>query len=230
MTIRGEEFGARFADATFESFEKTPGNDAALEAAIELVAQGTQGRGLIIQGKEGLGKSHLLVAIAKAFDARYSFHPKADTPTRNVRVPDIRKLIHESRGSEEIDVDGPTLSGDEIDRDARVVYWTIPVLIQRLRADAANYTSTTADQCQVCDLLLLDDLGLGQQVSPFIVGEIERIIDYRYRHLKPIGLTSNKALADAVVETFGSRIYSRLREMCDIVDVVGEDYRLKAAR
>jgi len=230
VTIRGEEFGARFADATFESFEKTPGNDAALEAAIELVDRGTQGRGLIIQGKEGLGKSHLLVAIAKAFDARYSFHAEAETSTRSVRVPDLHKLIQEARGSEDIDTDGPTLSGDEIDRDASVVYWTMPVLIQRLRADAANYTTTTADQCQACDLLLIDDLGLGQQVTPFIVGEIERIIDHRYRHLKPIGVTSNKALADAVIEVFGSRIYSRLAEMCEIVDVVGEDYRLKAAR
>ena len=230
MTIQGEEFGARFADATFESFEKTPGNDAALEAAIELVAEGTQGRGLIIQGKEGLGKSHLLVAIAKAFDARYSLHPEAGTRTRDVRVPDLRKLIHEARDIEDIDTDGPTLSGEEIDRDASVVYWTMPVLIQRLRADAANYTSATASECQECDLLLIDDLGLGQQVSPFIAGEIERIIDYRYRHLKPIGVTSNKALADAVIEMFGSRIYSRLAEMCEIVDVVGKDYRLKAAR
>lgn len=72
-------------------------------------------------------------------------------------------------------------------------------------------------------VLLLDDLGshLG---TPWSESELLRLIDRRYAHLRPTLITSNIKRAEFVA-TVGTRIASRLNEMCTIATMIGDDRR-----
>lgn len=74
------------------------------------------------------------------------------------------------------------------------------------------------------DLLLLDDLGV-EKASEFSLKYLSQIIDYRYRSLKPVVVTSNFTLEELRNRTqsdlYGERIIWRLIETCDILNLQG---------
>ncbi len=74
------------------------------------------------------------------------------------------------------------------------------------------------------DVLLLDDLGLinmtmAKQENLYL------LINYTYMHLSKIIITTNFTLDEFA--KYDERISSRLYEMCHIIVLTGEDYRLK---
>jgi len=60
----------RFLDATFATFNRVPGTEDALDASREFVEQfalrRAEGRGLLLVGENGCGKTHLVAAIVHA--------------------------------------------------------------------------------------------------------------------------------------------------------------------
>jgi len=80
------------------------------------------------------------------------------------------------------------------------------------------------------DLLVLDDLG-AEKITEHSIGILERIIDRRYRALKPIVITSNLD-GDALYSEMGDflngqRLVSRLCEMVEGVALPARDMRVK---
>lgn len=81
------------------------------------------------------------------------------------------------------------------------------------------------DEVKNVDLLLLDDLGI-EKPSEFSLKYLAQIIDYRYRNLKPLVVTSNFTLSELIKRTqtdfYGERIVWRLGEMClNILELKG---------
>lgn len=81
------------------------------------------------------------------------------------------------------------------------------------------------DEVKGVDLLLLDDLGV-EKPSEFSLKYLAQIIDYRYRNLKPLVVTSNYTLAELVQRSqrdfYTERIVWRLKEMCaNILELKG---------
>jgi DNA replication protein DnaC len=79
------------------------------------------------------------------------------------------------------------------------------------------------------DLLVLDDLGR-EQTSPWVHETLGLVIDTRYNDNKATILTSNLADLDqhdprSFIFQIGVRSRSRLKEMCDWVEVQGPDRR-----
>lgn len=75
-------------------------------------------------------------------------------------------------------------------------------------------------------LLVLDDLGTERNTS--VMNElIYTIIDERYRTKLPVVITTNATIDDLMYskDEHKQRIYSRLFEMCDFVEVKGKDRR-----
>jgi len=67
------------------------------------------------------------------------------------------------------------------------------------------------------DFLILDDLGMQGKTTDWLIDILFMIIDYRYEHLKPTIITSNKSL-DQLAEQFGdTRIPSRIDRMCKVM-------------
>lgn len=74
-------------------------------------------------------------------------------------------------------------------------------------------------------LLILDDLG-AEKTTDWARQVLYNIIDQRWINQKPIIVTSNLSL-DELEERLGERITSRIAGMCQLVEMRGEDYRIR---
>ena len=220
--IRGVSFGKMFAKATFERFDVSSFNREAFEACRRLAASGTGG--VVLIGPGGVGKTHLLASLARAFEARHSAVP-TDLPLSDaVQVPSASELIRSADPDLADDLTAPSLSPDEFEHLVVIDYWPMLELAVRLRSAALSHDSTVSEDCCTCDLLILDDLG-HEKTSEFIKQEFSRIVDWRYREMLPIAIATNLS-EDQIIDEYGEHTYSRWSESCDIVEVAGEDRRM----
>lgn len=95
-----------------------------------------------------------------------------------------------------------------------------------------TFNSTTQTEVDVlnnlddCELLLLDDLG-SDKVSDWSKQIIYTLIDRRYRNMQQVIITSNLSLKE-IAQRYDDRIASRLVEMGEIVELSGEDRRVRS--
>ena len=154
-------------------------------------------RGLLFVGPCGVGKTHLCVAILKT-------------------------LIQEKR-----------IAGRFVDEAE---------LLRRLQYSYGPGSAETEREVLVplreVDLLVWDDLGTGRATE--WVGEtIRTILNHRYTYNKQTVLSSNWPLkppaerpfgsqgpgTQTLAERIGKRLFSRIMEMCEIVEIDGPDFR-----
>lgn len=157
--------------------------------------------GLLILGPCGVGKTHLAVSIIRALILRYG--------TWCVFY-DFRELLKQIQRS--------------YNPVARTTEWQIlePVLQS--------------------DVLLLDDLG-AERPTDWVRDTFAYIINHRYNQKRTTIITSNfqdgesnlRVLSDGsrvageetLAERIGDRLRSRLYEMCKVIKISGEDFRVK---
>jgi DNA replication protein DnaC len=109
-------------------------------------------------------------------------------------------------------------------QQARTVeYWPILDLVSELRSEIRNGDREIARRCMNADLLVLDDFGV-ERSTDFVLEELERIVDARYRCKKAIAVSTNLTPAE-ITAKYGARAISRWVETCEVVKVGGEDYR-----
>ena len=220
--IRGAPIGKRFEHCTFVNFEVADENRDAVEACKRVVETGETG--VLIRGKHGLGKTHLLVALMKEYYRRHSAVP-VDRPPESemVAVASASDIIRSAEGIDET-ADAPSLLPGEIEREAHVEYWPMLDLTSELRSDIAHGSQDTSRRCRECDLLVLDDFG-AERATEFVLEELERIVDWRYRTMKLMAVATNLLTFQAIIAKYGSRAISRWMGSCVVVAVGGEDRR-----
>lgn len=84
------------------------------------------------------------------------------------------------------------------------------------------------------DLLIWDDLGTGRPTD-WVRETIRMVINYRYTNQKQTIMTTNwplrkaqgPALDSTLEERIGTRLFSRVMEMCEVIEVEGPDARTK---
>jgi DNA replication protein DnaC len=222
--IRGVRFGRMFSDATFDTFEVSRFNEKAAEACRRLARREISG--VVLIGPGGVGKTHLLHALAVEFDRLQSSAPPAEGPTDDsVAVPSATELMRSADREFAGEALPPTLSPDEVERQVSVEYWPMLDLAARLRAEARTGETEISEECCSCDLLILDDLG-HEKTSEFIIQEFRRIIDWRYREMLPIAIATNLT-KDDLLEKYEEHTYSRWLGSCEIIEVTGSDYRME---
>lgn len=220
--IRGAPIGRRFKHCTFENFVITDDN-ADAHAACKRVAEEGQS-GVLLMGKHGLGKTHLLVAMMKEYDRIHSYIPEKKESSEEMKsVPSAMELI--ANASKDVDDPDsvPSLSQEEIERLAHVEYWPLLDLTSELRSDIAHGSQATSTRCRECDLLVLDDFG-AERVTDFVLEELERIVDWRYRSMQPTAVATNFDFK-TINAKYGQRAISRWVGSCLVVGVRGVDRR-----
>jgi DNA replication protein DnaC len=201
----------RYQHCDFESFEITNGYASlkpALMAAQRFVEEyPIEKTGLLLIGPIGVGKTHLAVSIMK--------HLMANKGARCLFY-DYRELLKEIQNS----------------YNASVQTTELDVLRPVFEAE----------------VLVLDELG-AVKPSEWVWDTVSHILNTRYneekttiittnfRNLPPGGgdteraasySTTNRGSRDETLgDRIGERMRSRLHEMCRIIDVVGEDFRMK---
>lgn len=79
-----------------------------------------------------------------------------------------------------------------------------------------------------CDLLVLDDFGR-ERATDFVQETLFTVINARYEKQKPVIITTNIG-PKTLRKNLGDAVISRLYEMCEIVNMQGEDYRAHKAK
>jgi DNA replication protein DnaC len=79
------------------------------------------------------------------------------------------------------------------------------------------------------EVLVLDELG-AQKVTEWMRDTLTYIINQRYNDKRPTIITSNwlddaDDEEDTLTARIGYRLRSRLNEMCQVLEIVGDDYR-----
>ena len=139
-----------------------------------------------------------------------------------VKIPPLAELM---AGDNEGDDDGiaPYLMMSEITRHAHIEYWMILDLARTMRTDIMDGDGRLTERCMKSHLLILDDVGR-EKLTDFVAQEIERIIDFRYRQMIPVAIATNLT-PSYLLDFYGEHMFSRLSQSCEIVEVLGKDYR-----
>ena len=77
-------------------------------------------------------------------------------------------------------------------------------------------------------VLVLDDIG-AERVTEYVAEVFYLIMNRRYNEMYPTIFTSNHSLGN-LAEKVGDRTASRIIEMCDVVEIKGEDRRISLAK
>jgi len=114
------------------------------------------------------------------------------------------------------------------------VFVNVPELIDKIQAsyhsDANEKEEDIINALKTCDVLILDDLGAEYHKNinnDWATQKLFTVIDNRYRHYRPLFITTN-CLRDELETKIGSRIMSRLAEMCVFNFCGGKDHRLQS--
>lgn len=117
-----------------------------------------------------------------------------------------------------------------IEADHSVAIYSLPKLLARIRRTyegAAGEDSYTEffDRLASVDLLHLDDLG-AEKSSEWVLEQLYSVLNQRYEDQRSVVVTTNLS-QEHLEEQLGSRIVSRLSEMCDLLPLFGPDHRIE---
>ena len=122
-----------------------------------------------------------------------------------------------------------------------VIFGDVPSLLEDLRSsygkDNDNHIEEQMNAFSQADLVVLDDVGT-EKPTEWAVNRLYLIINDRYNANKPLIITSNytsKEIEERLnnptdaktAGVTGSRIVSRIAEMCKVLTIRGEDRRVK---
>jgi len=107
--------------------------------------------------------------------------------------------------------------------DYTVAYWPVLDLAGAFRDAAGGSGTSPENSCRNSGLLILDDFG-AERTTDFVLEAIERIIDARYRAMKPMLVATNLTIAQ-ILERYGDRALSRWAHDGRIVELRGRDRR-----
>lgn len=129
-----------------------------------------------------------------------------------------------------------------IERGFEGVFFDYQTLLDRIRSGYDRSSGSMDKEAYRlaldCQVLLLDDLG-AHRVTDWVEDTVASIITHRCNHRKPVivttnlpapGKESNKA-KDSLSDRIGARAWSRLNEMCKLVEMPAvEDFRVRGRR
>ncbi len=130
-----------------------------------------------------------------------------------------------------------------IQRGFEGVFFDYQTLLDRIRSGYDRSSGSMDKEAYRlaldCEILLLDDLG-AHRVTDWVEDTVASIITHRCNHRKPVIVTTNlpapghetNKAKDSLSDRIGVRAWSRLNEMCKVVQMPGglEDYRVRGRR
>lgn len=214
----------RYRSKSFAGYDATGNKSAAagLHQAMRFVDEWPTNRhlGLLLTGPVGVGKTHLecsvLIECARRWGAKVAFVDLPDLFTRIKATfdPEIKQTEHE--------ILRPLLAADILAIDevgaARTTDWAFSMTEQIINT-RYNQDKSTIVTTNFINRPLGWSPPRGSGARPQLVGE-----DYGAITAAPA--RSVETLGDRI----GARMYSRLQEMCLLVEIDGQDRRSEAGR
>jgi len=193
------EIPSIYADRDFEMFARgDPSQSDAVARTIDFLERFPDvERGILFVGPCGVGKTHLSVALLKALVNEKLVHG---------RFVDEAELLSRLQHS---------YSADNRESEERILH--------RLKN---------------ADLLVWDDLGTGRPTE-WAKSKISEVINHRYTNCKWTVMSSNYPMpgtgskwsrlqgSPTLEDRVGARLFSRIMEMCEVVEINGVDARIE---
>jgi DNA replication protein DnaC len=173
-------------------------NPEALEAVRGLITGHLSG--LLLFGPVGTGKTHLCVGAGRAFER-----------------PAVTEAFTDERGYQK----ARTIPAQTVE------YWPVLDMAGAFRDAAGGGCPSPEPPCRSAGLLILDDWG-AERTTDFVLEALERIVDARYRAMKPMLIATNMT-PGAIMERYGDRALSRWAHDGRIVELRGRDRRTGGA-
>ena len=129
-----------------------------------------------------------------------------------------------------------------IQRGFEGVFFDYQTLLDRIRSGYDRSSGSMDKEAYRlaldCEILLLDDLG-AHRVTDWVEDTVASIITHRCNHRKPVIVTTNlpapgretNKAKDSLSDRIGARAWSRLNEMCKVVEMPPiDDFRSRGRR
>ena len=114
-----------------------------------------------------------------------------------------------------------------LDAGRSVAIYSLPRLLAEIRAtfeaDTEGSYVDFLERLAAVDLLHVDDVG-AEKTSPWVLEQLYAIVNARYEDERAIVITTNLP-QDELADQIGFRTVSRLKEMCEVLPLYGEDAR-----
>lgn len=115
-------------------------------------------------------------------------------------------------------------------KNRRTKFWNTTELLHEIRRDfdlPPIDKSHAADDLLAYDgLLFLDDVG-AERMTEWVAETFYLVLNRRYDRMLPTIITSNLPVSE-LAERIGDRAASRIVEMCEVIELVGSDRRIKS--
>lgn len=209
--INSAKIPARYVDAHLEQFQNFTGNGAQIVKQVKMWLKSFKpngGKGLLITGPVGVGKTYLLAALTRHFAER----------GHSVKFTDFFQLLADLRaGFSEGKADSALLAplihvdilvidelgkgrGKDFDKTILDQLVSERYKMNKTIIASTNYKLTTEEKPGAYNIDLEKDLALGSDFDPNVFGNLDARV--------------------------GNRIFSRLREMTHFVELSGRDFRM----
>ena len=108
----------------------------------------------------------------------------------------------------------------------QIEFWNSAELMDAIRRGYDKpFDETFEDLMKFRGLLILDDVG-SEKLTEWVAERFYLLVNRKYNHMLPVIFTSNFNVEE-LAGRIGERVASRLVEMCHIIELTGEDKRLK---
>lgn len=211
-----------FASFSVHSPELKKAKDAALRWLLEF-KNGSTTEGLMIYGPKGVGKTHLLAAICNELSPKiYYWAP----------VGELLDAMQPGSAAQEARKKAIDCWTSCYGSCGTLRYGTEHIRNFPVCTYCPGLGGDLIEQVQRAMLLVLDDLGTraNNTSTDWVHDRLFTIINYRYDNELPILVSTNYSLQELSERLGHERIASRLVEMCRVVSLNADDYRLKLRR
>lgn len=186
-------------------------------------------RGLYIWGGVGTGKTYAAYGIMKKWDEdrkQEEFNrikiEAENQPKNGMRLDEEGKPYYFTDSETQARRDALLAEAPKVRPYMR--FENVPKMLYKCRRDYKDSTDYQESLLDTGSVLVLDDIGV-EKVSEFVEEFMYLLINTQYEKVFPILITSNLPLSQ-LAEKLGDRIVSRIKEMCDVIEIKGEDKRL----
>lgn len=192
----------------------------------------TKRTGLYVFGGVGTGKTYAAYAMYKKWEEeRQNQIDAIDKKMKEVKDESGKRLDDQGneyyyRDSEYEERKRKVL--EESDKvKPNMLFWNVPKLIFTIKSEFGkdNYGELITERLlNTHKVFILDDIGV-EKPTEFVEEVLYLLINAQYEKEYPMLITSNLKLSE-LGDRLGLRIASRIKEMCELIELTGKDKRI----